>query len=276
MILKAGEMVLWGSGLKPANIDFNSLALDPQPATEPGKSKGTAAALETKEANSFAVKGINLEGDEQKALYWKSQERRRLSWYAKWTKAAASQFKKESKGVAAAYENGGKKAALKEITSKDNQKEWAAQYLRHYKGIVKEFGESAFNNLKSAGPSERKDGELLSSIGFDPYDEIIQEYLVTAAAEKVTGVLEFTKQVIASIIVDMEKEGANVDNIARAIRKEYDDMSINRAFRIARTETDAASNYGLYQAGIQSGVAVKKGWINSADDRVRDNHDFKE
>jgi HK97 family phage portal protein len=278
--VEGGETGFIGSGLIPANIDFNSLAMDPGgAATDPGKdddegkSKGAAAALQTKEAKqlAFAVKGINLQGEEQKALYWKSQERRRLAWYAKFTKAAGSKFKTEGKAIAAAYENGGSKAALKAITKQDNQKEWAKLFLRHYKGIVKEFGQSAFNNLKSSGPSETKE-----ELTFDPYDEIIQQYLITHAAEKVAGVLEFTKQIIAAIILDLEKEGANVDQVARSIRKQFDDMSINRAFRIARTETSAASNYGLFQAGKQSGVAVKKIWINSSDDRVRDSHDFKE
>lgn len=269
--IEGGDTGFIGSGLIPANIDFNSLALDPEPNNEPGKSKGAAAALETKEAIAFAVKGINLESEEQKALYWKSQERRRLSWYAKWTKATASRFKQEAKEVSAAYEDGGSKAALKVITKKSNQEEWAKLFLRHYKGIVKEFGETAFNNLKSAGPMETKE-----EMTFDPYDELIQQYLVTHAAEKVAGVLDFTKQIIAAIIFDLEKDGANVDQVARAIRQQFDDFSEHRAFRIARTETAAASNYGLFQAGKQSGAAVKKGWINSSDDRVRDSHDFKE
>lgn len=280
--IEGGETGFIGSGLIPANIDFNSLALGtgepPVNEEPPKKNKGAAAALSTKEA-AFAVKGINLETDEQKALYWKSTERRRLSWYAKWTAAAAAQFKKEGKEVAAAYESGGSKGALKVITSKGNQKQWAAQYLRHYKGIVKEFGETQFNSLKGFSPGERKadEEEILAAIGeFDPYDEIIQEYLVTTAAQKVTYVLEFTKQVIAAIIVDLEKEGANVDDIARAIKKEFDEFSRHRAFRIARTETSAASNYGLFQGAKQTGIAKQKGWINSSDDRVRDSHDFKE
>jgi HK97 family phage portal protein len=277
--IEGGDTGFIGSGLIPANVDFNSLAMDPgssgkQPATDPKKNEGKAAALNTKEAQiNFAIKGINLESDEQKALYWKSLERQRLAWYAKWTGQAAQKFKQEGKAVAAAYEENGKKAALNVITSQDNQKEWTAQYLRNYKGIVKQFGEAAFSNLKKSGsgPSEVKD-----ELTFDPYDELIQEYLITNAAEKVTGVLEFTKSIIADIIYSMEKEGSNVDDIAKAIRKQFDDFSINRAFRIARTETSAASNYGLFQAGKQSGVAVKKVWVNSADDRVRDSHDFKE
>jgi HK97 family phage portal protein len=275
--IEGGDTGFIGSGLIPANLDFNSLALDPGEPKPPkdsseGKNKGAAAALETKEALiAYSVKGINLETEEQKAIYWKSQERRRLSWYAKWTKAAASRFKTEGKDLAAAYEAGGSKQVKKLLNSKAFKEEWAKQYLRHYKGIVKEFGQTSFNNLKSFAPMEVKEvGE------FDPFDEIIQEYIVTAAAEKVTNVLEFTKQIIAAIIFDLEKEGANVDEIARAIKGKFDDFSRHRAFRIARTETSAASNYGLFKGAEQSGQAKTKGWINSSDDRVRDSHDFKE
>jgi HK97 family phage portal protein len=275
--VEGGDNGYIGSGLIPANIDFEALALE-KPAADPppkdeeeGKNKGAAAAQEQKKALAFAIKGVNLETEEQKALYWKSQERRRLSWYAKWTKAASSRFKKEGKELAAAYENGGKKGVNKLLNSDGYKEEWAKQYLRHYKGIVKEFGATSFNNLKSFKPMETKE-----EMTFDPYDEIIQEYLITQAAEKVTYVLEFTKQIIAAIIVDLEKEGANVDQVARAIKNKFDDFSTHRAFRIARTETSAASNYGLYQGAEQSGQAKSKGWINSADARVRDSHDFKE
>jgi len=291
--VEGGDTGFIGSGLIPANLDFSAIATDPagsgqgnpddkppeedddpdNPDDDQGKSKGAAAAHDTKTA-AFALKGLNLKTPEQKELYFKSTERRRIPWYTKMTKEGASRFKAEGKAVVAAYRDGGAKAAARAITGKDNQKEWSAMLLRNYKAIVKQFGDEAFGNLKQHGPSARK--EDVEEVIFDPYDEIIQQYLVTTAAEKVVGVLQFTRQIVAAIIVDMEKEGADVDAIAVAIASQFDDFSINRAFTIARTEVAAASNYGLFQAGKQSGVATKKTWVNSRDSRVRDSHDFKE
>lgn len=307
--IEGGDTGFIGSGLIPAGTDFEALAMEPPAPPEPpkdpaaaedpgsdnedlpeddeqGKNKGSAAALEQKKARAFALKGVDLKTDEQKAIYWKSQERRRLAWYAKFTGAAAARFKVEAREVSKAYENGGLKAVEKLLSSKEYQEAWAAIFLRHYKGIVKDFGESAFNSLKSFQPSERKEDEeelpdeelppVPVGTTFNPYDEIIQQYLIMNAASKVTGMLEFSKQTIAAIILDMRNDGAGMDSIARAIRGQFETMSVNRAFRIARTEVSAASNYGLFQAGKQSGVAVKKTWVNSADDRVRDAHDFRE
>ena len=68
------------------------------------------------------------------------------------------------------------------------------------------------------------------------------------------------------------EEGASTQEIARRIRKLYQDFSVRRAMTIARTEVVAASNAGSHFAAEQTGLDYERVWLSSRDERVREDH----
>lgn len=312
--IEGGDTGFIPSGVVPADMDWNELAGEPvnqdnvnnnpdnedenpedentnpdidddNPEDEDqgaGKPKGAAAKKTVKQPTS--LKGLNLNTPQEKAMYWKSTERRRIAWYAKTTKGAKQLFAKEGQHIAKLYKDKGQAAALDYINGKKNTKAWGAFYLSTYKGVIAEFGANALDGLKAIPLNiERKAEEEPppepEPLEFDPWDENIQAYIIANSAQKVTKVLDFTRQTIAAIISEMMEAGASTNEIARAIRDRYDDMGRNRSFTIARTEVASASNYGIYAAGKQAEPItgkLKKVWIESGDERVRDSHQFKE
>jgi len=60
--------------------------------------------------------------------------------------------------------------------------------------------------------------------------------------------------------------------IGQKIRDFYDDRSLYKAMRVARTEVSAAAGFGQREAAKQSGIVKIKRWVSSRDDRVRDSH----
>jgi hypothetical protein len=95
------------------------------------------------------------------------------------------------------------------------------------------------------------------------------------AAEKVKQVTDHTKEQINDLISDLREKGHSIEEIGEEIDAHFISMSEYRAFRIARTEVVAASNFGSYSAALQASDSLgemTKEWVNSADDRVRDRH----
>ena len=157
--------------------------------------------------------------------------------------------------------------ALKEI----DPNKWKQFLILNYRGIIRDFGQATYDGFKSRFLQlERKE--------FDPYQELILAYIEEVAAEKVVMITETTMLQTRRIIQKYREEERTIDEIARELDKNFDDYSTHRAFRIARTEVNAASNYGGYmgaeQASEETGDLVKE-WIDSRDDRVRDSHKRK-
>ena len=108
------------------------------------------------------------------------------------------------------------------------------------------------------------------------------------AAKKVTNVLEFTKQSIAAVIFDLEERyqrdglSAHIDVIAKGIKEKFQDFSRYRSYMIARTEVAGASNAATHKAQqvaqekldpTGNKMQVKRQWLSSRDNRVRDSHE---
>jgi SPP1 gp7 family putative phage head morphogenesis protein len=60
--------------------------------------------------------------------------------------------------------------------------------------------------------------------------------------------------------------------IARDLRKFYEDGSRFKAMRVARTEVSHGAGFGQREAARQSGVVKTHTWLTSRDDRVRTKH----
>jgi hypothetical protein len=121
----------------------------------------------------------------------------------------------------------------------------------------------------------------------DKYNQWLENYVRTRLGMQITGITnESRKQalnIIRKIIDQGMVEGWSATQIAKAIRKGLEDLTmINqwRAMRIARTEIGRASNVGSYVSAQdfakESGLRLQKYWIPVYDDRTRDTHSMME
>lgn len=233
--------------------------------------KSKTPPLETKMLLKY---GFNLQTTEQKKNYWKAFERSRAQWYRSVQNQARNLFIEEGQRVSKAYagadnHRAGLKAALKEI----EKTPWKAFLKRNYEQIAEQYGQDFIDGIKSFNAYYKKAQEVED---FDPWDYNIQTYLETMAARKVTQIMETTRLQMRSLIALARDESLTVDDIAAAIQTKFEQYSDYRAFRIARTEVVAASNFGSYFAALQAsdniGVTTEKEWVDSSDDRVRESH----
>lgn len=218
-----------------------------------------------KDQRRFELKGYNLQTPEQKAAYYKAFEQQRSQWYSKVTKQALNVFSDEADAVTRAFNKSGDlDDALKAI----DQEKWQEFYIKNYMAIMQDFGAATLEGFKSYKPGEQKD--------WDPFNRTILGYLFRAAAEKVTYVTDFTKQLVRGIVYTGRENGDSISTIARDLNKGFEEFSTHRSYRIARTEVVAASNYGSYIAADEAAAEVgdlTKEWIDSGDKRVRDSHE---
>ena len=67
--------------------------------------------------------------------------------------------------------------------------------------------------------------------------------------------------------------GEGIIDLSNRVNDVYEEFSTYRSDMVARTEATSANAKGNIEGFRQSGVANAKEWINSGDDRVRDEHE---
>lgn len=143
-----------------------------------------------------------------------------------------------------------------------------------YENWLKENNPVLYASLKDSLVEAKADGfkgtmdEWLSKYGLGvapaefikKVDESILTWAEDYCAELVKGVDDETKRLIAQAVKSGLEDGKNPIEIARDIRKQFDDMAKYRAERIARTETANALESGAFDSNKSLG-ADKKEWI---------------
>lgn len=218
--------------------------------------------------------------EEQKAMFWKSRDADRQSWEERVNKQVAKRFQDEAKEIASAYEKGGKLEAQAAI--EDQGDEWETLLTSVYTAVIEHFGqiegERLGNHKGITGPKRRK-------FVFDPFEELVQQFVTRQTAKKITGILSTTRTLINQQIDQGIEDGESTGQIASRIHKIYkywadpsdSEIDVSRAMLIARTETGQAAGYGNWagakQAEEEFDVEIEKEWISSRDDRVRSSHE---
>lgn len=233
--------------------------------------KGRTSPTETK---FYVKRGINLKTPEQKSDYWKATERSRSQWYANVQAQAKRLFIDEGERATAAFKAAGSpRAGLKALLKEIDPAPWNGLLRRNYEQISEQYGNEFNEGLKSFNSYHKKADEIED---FDPWDYNIQTYLQTMAARKVTQITETTRKEMTDLITLARDMSMTMDDIAAAIMTKFEQYSDYRAYRIARTEVVAASNFGSYFAALQAsdnmGIDTEKEWVDSDDSRVRDTH----
>lgn len=251
--------------LMPAGGVREVPAADGQPSDEGRRGEEPSGeAGSGKSRRDWRVKGIQLRTEEQKAAYWKAYDRDRRAWENAIARKIAGRFDAEVEAVVKAYEDG---RGLEQVFE-GQRAEWKKVLMAAYVAVIEHFGNRFVEQwLKGAGgPSEKKE------FVFDPWADRILQWVSTWAAKKIVGIEDTTKQRIAAVIKHGLEADEGTAKIAKRIREEYEDFSRYRSFVIARTEVGAAAGFASHESAKQTGLNLKKQWVSSRDDRVRDSH----
>ena len=106
------------------------------------------------------------------------------------------------------------------------------------------------------------------------FENDIDDWLRYHAASKVTQITETTKDYIRQLLLSAEEEGLGVPEIAKDLRYQMKNISKSRSMTIARTEITTASSIGADKGIRSTGVRVKKFWLSSGLDGVRESHQY--
>lgn len=268
----------------PEEEEDNNDPEDPPPP-KGKRTKTLDKQIQEQHQKRYMKAGLNLQTQEQKVQYWKAMERSRAQWYANLQNQAADIFTAEGERVVKAFEaaetpRAGLKAALDAI----NPEPWEQLLKRNYEAIANQYANEITSGFKSLAAYRKKaaedvDEEVIADEipDFDPWDANIQTYLQTMAAFKVKYITDTTMREMRALITLSRDSGGTMDDIARQIMYKFQQYSEYRAFRIARTEVVAASNFGSYFGALQAsdriGREMNKEWVDSGDDRVREKHE---
>ena len=135
--------------------------------------------------------------------------------------------------------------------------------------IVERVGYSQLRDLQKAFDiRQEKQAEE-----FDVFKDAVTNWVTNDTAKKVVGINKTTEKQIAKVVEDGINEGASITDIADGIDDLYLEQIIpNRSMVIARTETIPALNFGVVEAGKQSGIPLGKVWLSTPDERTRISH----
>lgn len=133
----------------------------------------------------------------------------------------------------------------------------------------------AIDTIKRIHKVQRK-----QEMDVDFWEDYFRRY-VNERSLLVTGQILTTQEVIINNLIDQVLEegysnGMGIAEIQRTMRSKLTEglTVINKyqAERIARTETGKASNSGSWEGARETGVDMKKYWINSGRKNSRDSH----
>lgn len=222
----------------------------------------------SKEEEKKELKSINLDSEDKKKEFWMKNEKEREKYDNAIDKQLQKAFDVERSRVVKAIEKVDKYSQVDKVAKKvirgSNDKLKILQ--AGYGLIINDFGKKTF-----------KDIAKLKADKFDVTTEAIREYIATQTAKQVVQIDETTVEQIRQRVLLGESQGLGAKQIAKLIDDLYLEQIIpNRSTVIARTEVVSASNYGSLsgaeQATEEFGVNVKKYWIRTFDNRVRDTH----
>lgn len=239
---------------------------------------------EEEESEKTMVKAMNLRTEEQKTVYWKRVDRRRIGWWGVVSKKMKPLYDAEAKAIDKAIQ--GKKPdqiiqiAAAVITK--GRSEWEKMMTAILSALIVDFGNDTVEALGGEPKSEDQSITCppdLTSGGdehkweFDPTTVATREWIVKHGAEDITSILATNLEDVKKVVLAGVDENLGSAQVARNLRQFYTDRSPYKAMRVARTEVTKASTFGSLEAADQSKIIKSKTWITSRDDRVRDEHE---
>ena len=136
-----------------------------------------------------------------------------------------------------------------------------------YQAAVEQAGQHRMESL-----TQIKAAEFTFEFSVD--DPAVDSWIETHALDSAEEITTTTINQVKSVLRDGLGEGSTLTQIAQTLREKFKGWDTGRANNIAWTETHAADNFGDLESVKQSGLSdkLKKTWIPSGDEHVRDTH----
>lgn len=131
---------------------------------------------------------------------------------------------------------------------------WQTFSTQLYNQLKKGMRETVNETAKFVATQRNISNELIPAIKNDTLKKLSEKVI----AEKVTNITETTKETINKIIVNGQKSGTNIKEIAEQITQKVENMEKTRAMVIARTETATTSTTTYYEGLVKAGL--EKTW----------------
>lgn len=127
---------------------------------------------------------------------------------------------------------------------------WETFSTQLYSQLKKGMRETVNETAKFVATQRNISNELIPAIKNDTLKKLSEKVI----AEKVTNITETTKETINKIIVNGQKSGTNIKEIAEQITQKVENMEKTRAMVIARTETATTSTTTYLEGLIKAGL----------------------
>ncbi|MDQ0417913.1 HK97 family phage portal protein [Croceifilum oryzae] len=214
-------------------------------------------------------KGLNLETEEQRTIYWKATDQHRERYVGPVTNRIRNQFRSEEKKAIKSLKRSN--GDVDDVTSviRGQKNEWEKLLTSTYIAVMKDFGTSTWEELKSSFVSFETKEET-----FDVWSTEIKKWISLVVGEKITQIIQTTLDLVRKVLLEGVMEGEGIPQLAKRLQKVYDGFSSQRAVTIARTEVISASNAASRFAAKQSELELVKEWISTRDSRTRPSHQY--
>ena len=159
------------------------------------------------------------------------------------------------------------------VISQSFQEEFTATLKTQVRRIYSTIYEYNFKKYQELG--KKALGDPFDFRRSDDFEESVARYF-RFRENMMVGITDTTARQILNKIRDLRDEENTLDQIARALPKEFAQINRRRANVIARTETHSAAGSAHHdyhtKASDSYGVQMIKQWVATSDGRTRDNH----
>lgn len=208
---------------------------------------------------------LGPDSEEKKNMYWKSIERSRIPYYAKYQKIGNKMFMGEAEAVIRAVEVADTNVVSSAMLALEKyRQEWAKYYAALYLDVGGDFAMRTINDFKSFTPENRKTR--------DTWQRVVSDYLKNNAGIRIRHISDTSLKYIREQLEAGVNEGESIDKLARRISDTYQLFTPYRSRLIARTEVIGASNLGSRAGAIETGLNLDHIWLSTRDNRTRDDH----
>jgi HK97 family phage portal protein len=255
----------WNAGLLKRNeardlMQQESIEGDVGDEFKPTPSGGFGAMSNKRKLELKTLAGIDIETEEQKDMYWKSQENDRNKWIEVIKNKIHKRLEEEKIEIVEAVKND------KKPEDGIDEDKWLETLKYVYLTIGTEFAQSQIGKLKSIYPLETK--------AFDEalFTARMLKYFNKVGMKKVKQIKDTVREICKAELTEGVKLGEGIPQLANRIKDKIEEIIPNRATVIARTETIQAANAGNHYGAVESELDLTKKWLTVRDGKERDWH----
>jgi hypothetical protein len=221
---------------------------------------------------------------DRKTGHWKVVEREREPFFRLAKLRALRELRADGEAVVAAIKSAGFADVDVIIDSAEarlieRERDWAKFYDTIYLAIGEHFARRVLSAIPDF--SVARDWAVAAAACndwkqdddfFDPFATEIRRYLSTQAGSRIVGIRKTTLGRVRRELTAGVEAGEGTDKLASRVDRFLAKIYAHRAETVARTEVLTASNLASDVAARATGVAQKKEWIATPDERTRDDH----